>query len=228
MISQGPLQINRWEVPNENYFEGKYCRLERLNPLHFDDIYRVRVVDDASTRYQYLFSLPPPDKVSFIKHMTDLMNSTTFIAYAVIDKKTGRAEGIQSYLTINPMHGSIEIGGILWGPEISRTPVTTEAFYLFSKHIFEDLEYRRYEWKCNNANSASKSAALRFGFQFEGIFRQHMIQNGWNRDTAYFSMLDSEWPLHKRSLEIWLDSSNFDENGIQLNRLQEIREGLAD
>jgi RimJ/RimL family protein N-acetyltransferase len=129
-------------------------------------------------------------------------------------------------MSINPTYGTVEIGGILWGPKISRTRITTEAFYLFTCHIFDDLHYRRYEWKCNNDNIPSKNAALRFGFQFEGIFRQHLIQQGWNRDTTYFSMLDKEWPNVKRSLELWLSEENFDEYGQQIRTLRSFQEEL--
>lgn len=222
----GPLQINQWIVPSCPSFEGKFCLLERLAPKHFDELYQVRMVDDASVRYRYLFSLPPAEKDAFNEYMTNLAKSTTYITYAVIDKRTNRAEGMQSFMTLNPVHGSMEIGGILWGPNIARTPVTTEAFYLFTKHAFDDLNYRRYEWKCNNANEASRNAALRFGFQFEGLFRQHLIQNGFNRDTAYFSMLDSEWPKNKAALEQWLDKENFDEKGNQIQSLSQIRDML--
>lgn len=225
-MEEGPLKVNQWTIPNELVLEGRFCRLERLHARHFDDLYIVRTVPDASTRYQYLFSRPSDDKEQFYVDMNNLVNSSTFVAYALIDKKTNKAEGLQSFLTINPVHGSIEIGGILWGPNVARSAVTTEAFYLFSKHVFEDLHYRRYEWKCNNANEASRNAALRFGFQFEGVFRQHMIQNGWNRDSAYFSMLDGEWPFVKSALVKWLDQSNFTDNGQQLRSLSEIRSSL--
>lgn len=227
MFEQGPLLLNQWKVPDADHFEGSYCRLERLTSVHLDDLYEARIVEDGSTRYKYLFSIPPLGRVEFDSYMEGLMNSTTFVTYAVIDKKTNKAGGFQSFMNINPTHGTIEIGGILWGPSISRTWVTTEAFYLFTKHIFDDLHYRRYEWKCNNDNAASRNAALRFGFQFEGIFRQHLIQHGWNRDTAYFSMLDSEWPLNKQVLELWLRSDNFDENGVQQRDLKTIRNSLV-
>jgi RimJ/RimL family protein N-acetyltransferase len=119
-----------------------------------------------------------------------------------------------------------EIGNIYWGPDLSRTPGATEAMYLFGKTIF-DLGYRRYEWKCNNNNEPSKRAAERFGFTFEGIFRQHMIQKGQNRDTAWFSMLDSEWPALEAAYDAWLDPANFDETGKQKRRLQDMVNGPA-
>jgi RimJ/RimL family protein N-acetyltransferase len=141
------------------------------------------------------------------------------LLFAVIDRVTGRAGGRQALMRIVPEHGVIEIGSIYWGPGVARTRLATEALYLFARHIFEDLGYRRFEWKCNNANEPSKRAAERFGFTFEGIFRQHMIQKGENRDTAWFAMLDGEWPTRKAGFERWLDEANFDAEGRQLRPL---------
>jgi RimJ/RimL family protein N-acetyltransferase len=138
---------------------------------------------------------------------------------AVIDKATGRAAGRQALMRIVPEHGVIEIGHILWGPAIARTRVATEALYLAARHVFEDLGYRRFEWKCHDLNEPSKAAARRFGFSFEGVFRQHMWAKGANRDTAWFSMLDSEWPAFAREYARWLDPANFDAAGTQLSRL---------
>jgi RimJ/RimL family protein N-acetyltransferase len=124
-------------------------------------------------------------------------------------------------MRIDPNNGVAEIGNIYWGPNLSRTPGATEAMMLFAQTVFE-LGYRRYEWKCNNNNEPSKRAAERFGFTFEGVFRQHMIQKGENRDTAWFSMLDSEWPALKAAYDAWLDPSNFDEADNQKRRLQDM------
>jgi RimJ/RimL family protein N-acetyltransferase len=139
---------------------------------------------------------------------------------AVIDKASGRAAGRQALMRITPEHGVIEIGHILWGPAISRTRAATEALYLAARHVFDDLGYRRFEWKCNNLNEPSKTAAQRFGFSFEGVFRQHMWGKGANRDTAWFSMLDREWPAIKREYERWLDPANFDAAGNQRSKLK--------
>ena len=139
---------------------------------------------------------------------------------SVIDKATGIAGGRQSLMRIVTEHGVIEIGNILWGPAIARTRVATEAFYLAAKHVFEDLGYRRFEWKCNNLNEPSKTAAKRFGFTFEGVFRQHMWSKGANRDTAWFAMIDKEWSAIRKCYEFWLDPSNFDSDGHQQSKLQ--------
>lgn len=139
--------------------------------------------------------------------------------FTVVDHATGRAVGRQALMRITPEHGVIEIGYILWGPKIARTRVATEAFYLFAKHALDDLGYRRYEWKCDNANTPSKEAAARFGYTFEGIFRQHMVRNGRNRDTAWFSIIDSEWPGIRRAFQDWLAPENFDSEGRQKTKL---------
>jgi RimJ/RimL family protein N-acetyltransferase len=146
--------------------------------------------------------------------------------FAVIDRNSGKVGGRQTFMRIDQKNGVIEIGNIYWGPSISRTPATTEALYLFARHAFDDLGYRRFEWKCNNTNAASKRAAERFGFAFEGLFRQHMIVKGKNRDTAWFSMLDGEWPRNRKAFEGWLDPANFDREGRQIRRLEEIRAGI--
>src|SRR5690606_8147912 len=139
--------------------------------------------------------------------------------FTAIDKKTGEIAGRQTFMRIDAANGAIEIGNIYWGPLISRTPAATEALFLFARHAFDDLGYRRFEWKCNNRNDPSKAAALRFGFQFEGIFRQDRIVKGESRDTAWFSIIDGEWPALRAEYERWLSPDNFDTDGQQLSRL---------
>ena len=134
---------------------------------------------------------------------------------AIIDNATSLPVGQASYLRIEPAHRSIEVGHIIFTPALQRSPGATEAMYLMARHVFNDLGYRRYEWKCNALNQPSRRAALRLGFTYEGIFRQHMISKGRNRDTAWFSMLDSEWPQLQSNFEQWLAPSNFDAAGRQ-------------
>jgi RimJ/RimL family protein N-acetyltransferase len=148
------------------------------------------------------------------------MKSEDPLFHAVVDKATGIAGGRQTFMRITPEHGVIEIGNILWGPPIARTRVATEALYLAAKYVFEDLGYRRFEWKCNDLNAPSKRAARRFGFAFEGVFRQHMWTKGANRDTAWFAMLDREWPAIRAAYERWLAPSNFDAAGRQRSKLE--------
>lgn len=135
--------------------------------------------------------------------------------------RRGAAAGYASYMRIEPAHGVIEVGNILLGPRLQCTTAATEAMYLMASHVFEVLGYRRYEWKCNAENEPSRRAALRLGFRFEGVFRQHMVIKDRNRDTAWFAMMDFEWPERKRAFETWLDPENFDIDGVQLRRLGE-------
>lgn len=133
-----------------------------------------------------------------------------------------KAAGWASYMRMEPAHGVVEVGNIMLSPALQRTTAATEAMYLMAAHIFDDLGYRRYEWKCNAQNEPSRRAALRYGFTFEGIFRQHMVAKDRSRDTAWFSMLDTEWPARKAAFEAWLEPANFDENGHQLRSLQQM------
>lgn len=138
-------------------------------------------------------------------------------------KDSGAPLGMASYMRIRPEAGSAEVGCIVFSKALRRTAAATEAMYLMARHLFDDLGYRRYEWKCNNDNAASKRAAERFGFVFEGVFRQDMVVKGRNRDTAWYSMLDSEWPAIKAGFEAWLAPENFDGDGNQLRSLTEMR-----
>ncbi len=140
--------------------------------------------------------------------------------YAVIDRATGKAGGRQALMRITPEHGVIEIGSILWGPAVAKTRIATEALYLFACHAFDDLGYRRFEWKCDSMNEPSRRAALRFGFSFEGIFRAHMVVKGQNRDTAWFAIVDQDWPRLKAGMERWLAPENFDASGQQKQSLR--------
>lgn len=139
------------------------------------------------------------------------------------DKESGKVVGMANYMRPDPANGVVEIGGIAHGPAMARSPLSTEGQYLLARHVFEDLGYRRYEWKCNNLNEASKRTAQRLGFTFEGVFRQHMLSKGQNRDTAWFSIIDSEWPVVARAFEAWLSPDNFDAQGRQKRRLEDLR-----
>jgi len=145
---------------------------------------------------------------------------TALVFLAIVPASTDKAAGYASYMRIDQANGVVEVGNILLSPALQRTTAATEAMYLMARHIFEDLGYRRYEWKCNAENEPSRRAARRLGFTFEGIFRQHMVIKDLNRDTAWFAVLDHEWPARKRAFEAWLDPSNFDADGRQRSRLQ--------
>ena len=139
--------------------------------------------------------------------------------FAIVDKASGRALGYQSLMRIDPANGVIEVGNILYTPALQRTIGATEAQYLFAQYIFGELGYRRHEWKCNALNAPSRRAALRFGFAFEGVFRQHMIVKGRNRDTAWYSIIDADWPARRAGFERWLAPDNFDAQGRQKTNL---------
>src|SRR4029079_11294915 len=156
------------------------------------------------------------------------LKNSEYLFSAVVDRATGEAAGRQALMRIEPAHGVIEIGNILWGPAISRTRISTEAYFLAARHVFDELGYRRFEWKCNNRNEPSKAAAVRFGFTYEGLFRQHMVVKGENRDTAWFSIIDGEWPSIRAAFERWLDPANFDSAGRQKARLGGRKEPTKD
>lgn len=171
-------------------------------------------------RYRYL-TIPPQDRSEFDAWFNSSATSTDMIFFGVIDPRSQRCEGRQALMRNDAKHGVIEIGNILWGPKIARTQIATEALYLTAKYVFDQLGYRRFEWKCDALNEPSRRAALRFGFQFEGIFRQHLIIKGKNRDTAWFAMIDRDWPALDRAFQGWLAEENFDEAGQQRKKLCE-------
>jgi RimJ/RimL family protein N-acetyltransferase len=208
--------------PTADRLEGAWCRLERLDPVrHGDDLYASAIASGAEDRFRYLPDSPPKSRAEFNEWLARVAASPDPLFYAVIDRATGRAEGRQTLMRITPEYGVIEIGNILWGPAIARTRVATDALYLFARYSFDELGYRRFEWKCNAANVPSRRAAERFGFQYEGIFRKHMVVKAQNRDTAWYAMTDDDWPGIKAGMESWLDPSNFDAAGRQRMSLAE-------
>lgn len=218
------MDLSDWkgvERPQRVALEGRYVRLEPLDAgRHGRDLLASAQQPGADDRFRYLFEDTPADMAAFTAWLEKAEASPDPMFFAVIDKRTGRAEGRQALMRIDAAHGVIEIGNILWGPAIARSRVTTEALFLFAKLAFDTLGYRRFEWKCNNLNEPSKKAAERFGFTFEGVFRQHMVAKGKNRDTAWFAMIDADWPRLKQGYEAWLDLENFDDAGQQKSKLR--------
>lgn len=216
-------ELSTWQgvsPPTRNMLDGRYARLEPLDAeRHGSDLLQSALQPGANDRFRFLFEDAPTDMVSFSPWLTRAAASSDPMFFAVVDKATGRAQGRQALMRIDAGNGVIEIGNILWGPAIARSRVATEALYLFASYAFDTLGYRRFEWKCNNHNEPSKRAAERFGFTFEGVFRQHMVQKGRNRDTAWFAMIDRDWPTLKAGYARWLSPDNFDENGMQRTRL---------
>jgi RimJ/RimL family protein N-acetyltransferase len=203
--------------PARVVLEGRYARLEPLAAAHADGL---MAASAEASSFDYLFDVPPRDRADLSGWIESRMTSEDPLFHAVVDKATGVAGGRQTFMRITPEHGVIEIGNILWGPAIARTRIATEALYLAARYVFDDLGYRRFEWKCNELNEPSKRAARRFGFAFEGVFRQHMWVKGASRDTAWFAMLDKDWPRLRAAYERWLEPSNFDAAGRQRQKLQ--------
>ena len=211
--------------PGRTTLPGRVVTLVPLDPqVHGKELYEGIQGEAGERLWQYLFEGPFADRAAFDIHLKRIAASEDPLFFAILDNASGRAVGYASYMRIEPVHRVIEVGSILSTPRLQQTTLATEAMYLMARHVFEDLGYRRYEWKCNALNAPSRRAALRFGFTFEGIFRQHMIVKGRNRDTAWFSMLDSEWPARKANFERWLDPSNFSADGRQKVALSTLNE----
>lgn len=219
--------LSNWQPrprPERKVLEGRYVRLEPLDAgRHGDGLFAASSVADADGRFRWLPEQSPQARADFQPWLDKAEASPDPLFFTVVDKASGKIAGRQTLMRIDPAFGVIEIGNIYWGPIISRKPAATEAQFLFMKYVFDDLGYRRYEWKCNNRNEPSKRAAERFGFTFEGVFRQHMIVKGENRDTAWYSILDKEWPALRKAYEAWLDPANFDADGQQRRRLEDFR-----
>ena len=208
--------------PGRQTLPGRYVLLEPLDPVvHGDALYEGTHGNDRDELWRYLFEGPFPDRSTFDTYLMQAAASEDPLFFAIVDRASGLAAGHAAYLRVELVHKVIEVGHILFTAKLQRTIGATEAMFLMAQHVF-DLGYRRYEWKCNSLNTPSLRAARRLGFTFEGIFRQHLIVKGRNRDTAWFSMLDSEWPNRKANFERWLSPDNFDANGKQKVSLAEL------
>ena len=214
--------------PSLTPIEGQSCCLAPLDPVqHMADLFAVFSAQSSEKDWTYLPYGPFHSHDEFSVWLTSQSKHQDPFFYAIMNKDSHKAVGLASYSQINPAHGSIEVGHIHFSPTLQRTTLATEAMFLMMKHAFEDLGYRRYEWKCDALNERSRKAALRLGFTFEGIFRQAVIYKGRNRDTAWFSVIDKEWPRIKQAFEKWLSPKNFDTQGQQLASLGLVRETLS-
>ena len=217
-----PLHWKPVPLPIREPMYGRTVMLEPFDAdLHAADLWGA--VEGHDEVWQWLFDGPYASLSDFTGDIAEKQAATDRIFFAIISAEIGAATGYASFMRIEPAHGVVEVGNILLSPTLQRTTAATEAMFLMARHVFEDLGYRRYEWKCNAENEPSRRAALRLGFTFEGIFRQHMVVKDRNRDTAWFAMLDHEWPARKRAFETWLDPANFDASGKQLKSLQSTR-----
>ena len=208
--------------PPKQILEGRYVTLAPIDATwHGDGLYDISTMAEAQDRFRWLSEYPPESREEFEAWLKWAQASTDPMYFAIIDNATGKVAGRQTFLRIEAAMGVIEIGHIYWSSLVARKPAATEAFYLFADLVFSKLGYRRFEWKCNNENEPSKRAAERFGMTHEGVFRQHLIVKGKNRDTAWYSIIDSEWPKIGSAMQQWLSPENFDANGLQIRKLEE-------
>ena len=209
--------------PPRTALTGCYCAVEPLQPeVHAADLYEAYLEDKAHRVWTYLPYGPFHTGEGFREWLESYGTGNDPLFHAVIDLKTSRAAGVASYLNIKPKVGVIEVGHINYAPQLQRTAAATEAMFFMMRRAFDELGYRRYEWKCDALNAASRRAAERLGFVFEGVFRQATIYKGRNRDTAWYSIIDPQWPALKKTFERWLEPGNFDSQGRQRLRLSDV------
>jgi RimJ/RimL family protein N-acetyltransferase len=200
--------------------EGRYCRVEPVDPArHAADLHAAYLLDEEQRNWTYLPYGPFARFEEYRDWLYRVSGSDDPLIHAIVDYKSGRAVGVASYMRIDPAAGVIEVGGINYAPPLQRTRAATEAMYLMMRRVFDELGYRRYEWKCDALNAPSRAAAQRLGFRYEGMFRQATVYKGRNRDTCWFSILDGEWPALKMNFERWLNPYNFDAIGRQRQKL---------
>ncbi|QPC41603.1 GNAT family N-acetyltransferase [Kaustia mangrovi] len=208
--------------PDGRLLFGRSVTVEPIAPdRHGPELYEsFRGSAQAADLWTYMAYGPWTDYPPFLAWLNDCAASSDPVYYAIVPRETGRASGMAAYSAIRPAHGVIEIGHIWFAPSLQRTRAATEALFVMMRHAFDEMGYRRVEWKCDALNAASRGAAERLGFTFEGIFRQHMVIKGRNRDTAWFAMLDSDWPEIRKAFAAWLDDANFDGEGRQRQSLR--------
>jgi RimJ/RimL family protein N-acetyltransferase len=210
--------------PARESLAGRYCRLEPVSVArHASDLFARYMEAPDDRDWTYLFHERPPDRESFRTYLAQLEASEDPLHFAVAGLNDGAALGTAALMRIEPRHGVIEVGSITYSPRLKRSRAGTEAIYLFMRLAFDELGYRRFEWKCDSLNAPSRRAAERYGFTFEGIFRRAVTYKGRNRDTAWYSIIDEEWPRIRTAFEAWLHPENFDERGHQVRSLRQIR-----
>lgn len=235
MITQkkNPLEEERrlgfplphWEkrpLPERLVLKGFYGDIVPLDPeKQAQELYQAYQEDPEGKNWTYLSYGPFPSFESYLNWLSPFARTSDPLFYAILEKDSKKPLGVASYLRMDPQSGVLEVGHIHYAPALQRTPLATEAMYLMMRYVFEDLGYRRYEWKCDALNTNSRKAAERLGFTFEGIFRQAVVYKGRNRDTAWYSLLDREWPSRKKAFLAWLDPSNFGNQGLQRKKLSD-------
>lgn len=208
--------------PPRTSMTGRTCRLEMLSRDHLSDLFTAYSLDKKGQIWTYLPCGPFANEADYRAWVEATCFKADPLFHAIIDLKTEKPVGVASYLRIDPAIGSIEVGHINYSPLLQKSVVATEAMYLMMARVFDELGYRRYEWKCDSLNAPSRAAAQRYGFTYEGIFRQCTIYKNRNRDTAWYSILDSEWAAQKTAFQTWLEPSNFDAAGRQKVSLSEL------
>ena len=202
--------------PERITLAGVHVNIVPLDPAaHAPALYRGSHEAGHESLWRYLFAGPFANQRDFRAYLDQRATALDPLFFTIVDAATAEPKGYASLMRIEPAHQVIEVGNILYLPSLQRTVGATEAMYLLARYVFDGLKYRRYEWKCDARNEPSRRAALRLGFTFEGVFRQHMIVKGRNRDTAWYSMLDTEWPARRAAFERWLDPGNFSADGCQ-------------
>lgn len=222
----GPV-VENWtarSLPPRTPLIGRTCRVEPVDvERHSEDLFAAYSAAPDDHDWTYLPSERPTSKGAFATYLANMAASPDPLHYAVIESGSGKAVGTAAHMRIDPGNGVIEVGFIRWSPLMQRHVSGTEAIYLLMKRAFDELGYRRYEWKCDNLNERSRAAALRYGFRFEGVFRNAAVVKGRSRNTAWFSITDDEWPAVKTAFEQWLSLSNFDGEGRQRRTLADLR-----
>ncbi|MFP2422812.1 GNAT family N-acetyltransferase [Pseudescherichia vulneris] len=210
--------------PQRVTLEGRLCRLEPLGMQHADALFAAYQLAEDTRAWTWLLREPDSDVEGYRAWVQSILELQDPIHFAVVDKQSGKPVGTLALMRIDSKNGVIEVGHVHFSPLLSRTPMSTEAQWLLMRYAFETLGYRRYEWKCNSLNAPSRRAALRMGFQYEGQFRQALVIKGHNRDTDWFSIIDSEWPEVDRAMQKWLAAENFGPDGKQLTSLESWRQ----
>ena len=216
IIGENVPNWTKKQAPSQTKMEGQYCYIEILDvEKHTEDLFNAFAKDITNQDWTYLPYGPFASQKEFTEWLRNECTGKDPLFYTIVDKTNNNAVGMASYLRINPSYGVIEVGHIHYSKSIQKKPIGTEVMYLMMKHVFDVLKYRRYEWKCNALNIRSCNAARRLGFKFEGIFKQHMISKGHNRDTAWFAILDKDWLRIKINFEKWLEKNNFNKDSSQ-------------
>jgi RimJ/RimL family protein N-acetyltransferase len=218
--------------PARTPMEGRYCRLDAVNvATDADELFRAYMQAPDGRDWTYLFAERPETRSAFGAYLDKVAASNDPLHYTIralgAGGGDGTAVGTAALMRIEPVHGVIEVGSITYSPQLKQTRAGTEAMFLMMRRAFDELGYRRYEWKCDSLNAPSRAAAKRYGFTYEGIFRQAIVYKGRSRDTAWFSITDGEWPLVHAAFEGWLAPGNFDAEGRQKRSLAAIRASLA-